>query len=324
MRILVTGGCGFIGSNFIRHVLRSNKEHEVTNLDKLTYAGNPDNLKDIEESHKDSYRFIQGDINDLELIKELVLHSDIIFHFAAESHVDNSIKGPLVFSKTNFLGTHCVLEAFRQSVEKGKAKKLVHISTDEVYGSINDGSFTENSHLKPNNPYAATKAGADLLVRSYFKTYKLPIVITRSSNNYGPYQFPEKVIPLFITNLIEGKKVPLYGDGKNVRDWLYVEDNCEAIFLAGTKGKAGEVYNIGAGNEIQNIELTKTILKELKKDESFIEYVEDRLAHDRRYSLKFDKIKALGWKPKTSFKEGIKKTVKWYLKNEWWWKKLKG
>jgi len=317
MKILVTGGCGFIGSNFIKYWLEKYPEDKIINLDKLTYAGNLDNLKDIEDN--ENYEFVKGDICDKALVDNLMKNIDIIFNFAAESHVDNSIKGPMVFTETNVLGTHNLLE----SAKNNNVKKFIHISTDEVYGSTKDSSFKETDLLKPNSPYSASKAAAEMIVRAYNVTFKLPVIITRSSNNFGPYQYPEKVIPLFVTNLIEGKKVPLYGTGKNVRDWIYVKDNCEAIDFVSKKGEIGEIYNIGGGNEIENIELTKKILKEMGKDESYIKYVEDRLAHDFRYSLDCDKIHSLGWKSKHNFDEALKKTVQWYKNNEEWWRKLK-
>jgi dTDP-glucose 4,6-dehydratase len=317
MKLLITGGCGFIGSNFIRYILNKYPNYSIVNLDKLTYCGNPENINDVEDNP--NYKFVNGNICDEQLVNELVKDVDIIVHFAAESHVDNSIKDPFIFTKTNMIGTHNLLEAARNN----DIKKFIMISTDEVYGSINDGSFTESSPFKPNSPYSSTKAAADMLARSYYKTYDLPVIITRSSNNFGPYQFPEKVVPLFITNLIEDKKVPIYGDGLNVRDWLYVIDNCEGIDFVMHKGKIGEDYNIGGGNELTNIEITKLILKELDKDESSIEYVKDRAGHDRRYSLDCSKIHALGWKPRFDFQSALKETVKWYKDNQEWWKKLK-
>lgn len=317
MKILVTGGCGFIGSNFIRYWLKRYPDDKIINLDNLTYAGNLDNLKDMENN--ENYEFVKGDIGDKALVDNLMKDVEVVFNFAAESHVDNSIKGPMIFTETNVLGTHVLLE----SAKNNKIKKFIHISTDEVYGSTKEGSFKETDVLKPNSPYSAAKAAAEMMVRAYNVTFKLPTIITRSSNNYGPYQYPEKVIPLFVTNLIEGKKVPLYGTGMNVRDWLYVVDNCEAIDFVSKKGKIGKIYNIGGGNEIPNIELTKSILKEMRKDDSFIEYVEDRLAHDFRYSINCQKINKLGWKPKFNFERALKETVQWYKDNEEWWRKLK-
>lgn len=327
-KILVTGGCGFIGSNFIRSVLGKHPDWNITNLDKLTYAGNPESLKDVEKKYKDRYKLVRGDICDEKLVGRLMDNSDLIFHFAAESHVDVSIKEPFIFTKSNVLGTHVMLESARVANEKrkkeGKDKlKFIHISTDEVYGSIREGSFTEESPFKPNSPYSASKAAADLMARAYFKTYGLPVIVTRSSNNFGPFQYPEKVMPLFITNLIEGKKVPVYGTGKNVRDWIYVIDNCEGIEFVSQKGIAGEAYNIGGGNEKPNIEMTRSILKGMGKDESSIEYVQDRLGHDFRYSLDCKKADKLGWKPKHDFDSAIRETIKWYKENGSWWKPMK-
>lgn len=319
MKLLVTGGAGFIGSNFIRYILNHHPDWEVINFDKLTYAGNLDNLKDVENNPR--YNFVKGDIGNSEDVgKALVAFRNIeaIVNFAAETHVDRSIVSAGSFVQTDVYGTYVLLEA----VKKFKLSRYLHISTDEVYGSIEKGSFTEESPLQPNSPYAASKAGGDLLVRSYFQTYKLPVVITRSSNNYGPYQYPEKVMPLFITNALQGEKLPLYGDGKNIRDWLFVEDNCEAIDLVLREGKEGEVYNIGGESERQNIEITRLILKELGLTEDFIDYIKDRPGHDRRYSLDCSKVKKLGWKPKTGFEDGLKNTVAWYKNNRGWWEKL--
>lgn len=317
--ILVTGGSGFIGSNFIRMVLEKHKDWRITNLDKLTYAGNPENLKDVEIKYKDRYKFVKGDICDEKLVSSLMKDLDIVFHFAAESHVDVSIVDPYIFTRSNVLGTHVMLESAR----KDKVKKFVHISTDEVYGSIREGSFSEESPFRPNSPYSASKAAADMMARAYFKTYGMPVIITRSSNNFGPYQYPEKVMPLFITNLIEGKKVPVYGNGMNVRDWIYVIDNCEGIDFAAEKGSIGEAYNVGGGNELPNIEMTRAILREMGKDESSIEFVKDRLGHDFRYSLDCSRMRKLGWKPRHDFSSAIKETVSWYRKNEKLWKPLK-
>ncbi|MGB9613718.1 MAG: dTDP-glucose 4,6-dehydratase [Candidatus Margulisiibacteriota bacterium] len=320
MKILVAGGAGFIGSNFIRYLLNNYPSVEVINFDKLTYAGNLDNLKDIENNPR--YTFIKGDICDSEAVEKAVSQlgrSGMIVNMAAETHVDRSILSAGSFVQTDVYGTYCLLEA----VKKFNVQRYLQVSTDEVYGSIEKGSFTEESPLHPNSPYAASKASGDMIVRSYFKTYNLPVIITRSSNNYGPYQYPEKVIPLFITNALEGKKLPLYGDGKNVRDWLYVEDNCEAIDLVLRKGSVGEIYNIAGGCEKQNIEITRLILRELEKSEDLIEYVKDRPGHDRRYSLDCSKVKKLGWSPKTRFEDGIKKTIEWYRNNRDWWLKIK-
>ncbi|HPM42881.1 MAG TPA: dTDP-glucose 4,6-dehydratase [Candidatus Omnitrophota bacterium] len=316
-KIFVTGCAGFIGSNFVRHMLNKYPDYHITNLDKLTYCGNLDNLKDLEGNK--NYKFVRGDIADERTVDGLVKDSDAVINFAAETHVDRSISDPACFVRTNVFGTHALLEA----AKKHHVARYIQISTDEVYGSILKGEFKEEDPLLPNSPYSASKAGADLLVRSYFVTYKLPVIITRSSNNYGPYQYPEKVIPLFITNLIEGKKVPLYADGMNVRDWLYVVDNCEAIDTVLHKGEPGEIYNIGGGNEITNLELTRTILKELGKDESSIEYVADRPGHDKRYALSISKIAKLGWKPRHDFHSALRLTVEWYKNNTAWWRRLK-
>jgi dTDP-glucose 4,6-dehydratase len=320
MKLLVTGGAGFIGSNFIRYILANHPEDEIINFDKLTYAGNLDNLKDLEQDPR--YKFYKGDICDAKAVEtaiDLLPELDAIVSFAAESHVDRSILSAGDFVQTDVYGTYVLLEA----VKKFKIKRYVHISTDEVYGSTDQGSFTEESPIEPNSPYAASKVGGDLLVRSYFNTYNLPLIITRSSNNYGPYHYPEKIIPLFITNAIEGKKLPLYGDGKNIRDWLFVIDNCAGVDTVLRKGKVGEVYNIAGENERTNIEITKLILKELGKSEDLIQYVTDRPGHDRRYSIDCSKTKELGWEPKVSFEDGMKQTVAWFLKNQDWWQKIK-
>ena len=316
MKALITGGCGFIGSNFIRYFLSKHKDYRVINLDKLTYAGRRENLKDLAKNPR--YQFIKGDICDKKLVQSLVKKVDEIIHFAAESHVDRSIGGPEVFLRTNIFGTYVLLEAVRRF----SVKKFIFISTDEVYGSIKSGQFAEISNLAPNSPYAVSKTSADLLCRAYYKTYDLPILITRSSNNFGPYQFPEKVIPLFITNLMRGKKVPLYGTGKNVRDWIYVLDNCAGLDFVRQHGRFGEVYNIGGGNEKQNIQITKLILKKLNKNNSWIQPVADRPGHDWRYALDCAKLKKLGWRPKYQFSKALDETIKWYIKNQWWWKPL--
>ena len=318
MRILVTGGMGFIGSNFIRHMLGKYPDYQITNLDILTYAGNPENLRDVEGNP--NYKFVKGDICDTAIVNELMGDSDAVVHFAAESHVDNSIKSADEFIRTNIQGTHVLLKAAK---ENKNIKRFVHISTDEVYGSIENGSFRESDMLRPNSPYSASKGASDLLAMAYHATFRLPVTITRSANNFGPCQYPEKIIPLFATNLIDDKPVPLYGDGMNVRDWLYVEDNCEAISLVLHKGIAGEIYNIGAGNEIPNIELTKKILKLMGKPESLIKPVADRLGHDRRYSVDITKIKKLGWIPRQSFNDALAETINWYRNNEQWWRRLK-
>jgi dTDP-glucose 4,6-dehydratase len=315
-RLLVTGGAGFIGSNFIRLILSKYPDYKITNLDKLTYCGNIENLRDVENNK--NYTFVKGDIVDEALVSRLVKDCDTIVHFAAESHVDRSIKDPSEFLRTNIFGTYTLLEA----AKKSGVKLFIQISTDEVYGSIARGYSKEGDPLEPNSPYSATKAGADLLARSYFVTFKLPVIITRSSNNFGPYQYPEKVIPLFITNLLADKKVPLYADGMNMRDWLYVEDNCEAIDVVMHKGSPGEIYNIGVGSEITNLELTRGLLGILGKDESSIEYVKDRPGHDKRYALDIEKIKALGWRPRHDYRDALGLTVDWYENNKTWWHKL--
>jgi len=318
MHLLIAGGAGFIGSNFVKYVFKAHPSYRITVLDKLTYAGNLDNLNEVKV--KKNYRFVKGDICDPKIINRLAKGCDAILNFAAETHVDRSIIGPGSFVTTDIFGTHVLLEAVRTY----GIKRYVQISTDEVYGSIVKGSFKESDPLHASSPYSASKAGADLMVLAYYHTYHLPVLITRSSNNFGPNQYPEKLIPLFITNLIEGKKIPLYGDGLNVRDWLYVTDNCEGIDVVLHKGKTGEVYNLGAGNEYTNLEITRLILKALKKSKSMIERVKDRPGHDRRYSINCRKTRALGWKPRYRFNRAIRETISWYQDNVWWWKKLKG
>lgn len=317
---MITGGAGFIGSNFIHYLFEKYADIEVVNYDKLTYAGNLDNLKDIEENPR--YTFVKGDICDVNLVESVVKKENVdqIVNFAAESHVDRSITGPEVFIKTDVLGTFTLLEACR----KFDVNKYIQISTDEVYGSIEKGSFTEIDSLNPSSPYSASKSSADLLVNSYYVTYDLPVCITRSSNNFGPYQYPEKLIPVFIIKAIHNESLPLYGDGLNVRDWLYVKDNCKAIDLVRQKGKTGEIYNIGADNEHNNMEITNIILKELNKPKSLIKNVKDRLGHDRRYSIDSCKIKTLGWCPSKSqdFENSMGETIQWYVANRHWWKKL--
>ena len=316
--LLVTGGAGFIGSCFIRHILNKHPDYKVSNLDKLTYCGNLENLDDIKNNP--NYTFIQGDICDKKLVRELIKESDCVINFAAESHVDNSIKNPEIFIETNVQGTLNLLQA---SKELG-IERFLQVSTDEVYGALGKtGYFYETTPLAPNSPYSASKASADMLVRAYHNTYKLPTLTTRCSNNYGPYQYPEKLIPFFISKLLKGEKVPVYGDGLNVRDWLYVYDHCEAIDTVLRKGKTGEIYNIGGHNEKTNLEITHLILDAMGKDESSIEYVKDRLGHDRRYAISNDKITSeLGWKPSVTFEEGIKITIDWYLKNQDWIKNI--
>ncbi|OQX89061.1 dTDP-glucose 4,6-dehydratase [candidate division KSB1 bacterium 4484_87] len=316
-KFLVTGGAGFIGSNFIHYLFGKYPDVEVINLDKLTYAGNLENLKNIENNP--GYRFVKGDICDAEIVEPLVKEADFVVNFAAESHVDRSIGEPDDFIKTDIFGTFVLLEAAR----KYGVKKFIQISTDEVYGSIEDGSFRETDALMPSSPYSASKAGADRLAYSYFVTYKVPVIVTRCSNNYGPYQYPEKLIPLFVTNAIEDKKLPIYGDGKNVRDWIYVMDHCDAIDFVMNHGDDGEVYNIGAGNERNNLEITGIILSELEKPKELMTFVKDRPGHDRRYSVDCSKLHALGWQPKHSFQEAMKLTIDWYKDNREWWEKIK-
>ena len=318
--ILVTGGAGFIGSNFIRYMLNKYKDYKIVNLDLLTYAGNIKSLNDIKDNP--NYLFVKGDIVDNKLVDKIVLENkiDVIINFAAESHVDKSITNPDIFIKTNVLGTQNLLEV----AKKHKIKKYFQISTDEVYGSLGKtGFFTETTPLAPNSPYSASKASADLLVMAYHHTFGLNVNITRCSNNYGPYQFPEKLIPLFITNLLNNKKVPLYGDGLNIRDWLFVEDHCVAIDTVLHKGKNGKIYNVGGNNEKTNRYITEVILKYLDKDESYIEYVQDRLGHDRRYAIDATKIKKeLNWQPTYKFEDAIIKTIQWYINNKYWWQPL--
>jgi dTDP-glucose 4,6-dehydratase len=318
MKLLVTGCAGFIGSNFVRYMLTKHPDYQITNLDKLTYAGNPDNLKDVESNS--NYRFIKGDICDPAIVDNLAAQSDMIINFAAETHVDRSILYAGDFIQTDVFGTYILLE----SIKKHKLQRYIQISTDEVYGSIDSGSFDEQSTLRPNSPYSASKTAGDLLVRSYIATYNTPCIIVRASNNFGPYQYPEKVIPLFITNAIENNPLPLYGDGLNVRDWLYVIDNCSAIDTVLHKGKTGEIYNVSASNETTNIDLTKKILTLLGKPESLIKPVTDRPGHDRRYSVNSTKLRnQLGWKPIHDFDTALKQTVDWYVNNKDWWMKIK-
>jgi dTDP-glucose 4,6-dehydratase len=315
MKILVTGGAGFIGSNFIQYMVKKYPEYEFINIDALTYSGNLENLKNIETYL--NYSFIKANIANEKVIEKIMNNDiDYVVNFAAESHVDRSIKNPRIFLESNIIGTQNLLENAR----KYDIKKFVQISTDEVYGSLGEnGYFSENTPLAPNSPYSSSKAGADLIVRAYNKTFDLPINITRCSNNYGPYQFPEKLIPLMINNCINNKKLPVYGDGKNVRDWLHVYDHCTAIDLVLHKGNIGDTYNIGGNNEKENIEIIKLILKYLNKPDSLISYVDDRLGHDRRYAIDSSKImNDLGWKPKYAFETGIKETIEWYLNNQEW------
>jgi dTDP-glucose 4,6-dehydratase len=319
MKILVTGGAGFIGSNFVHYIIKQHPDWYVVNLDKLTYAGNLENLKDLEGLPR--YQFIKGDITDrVQIDAILKTEIDVLLNFAAESHVDRSILDASPFIDTNIKGTQVLLEGIR----KNKIKKYIQVSTDEVYGSLEKGKAAETSNLLPNSPYAASKTSADLLCRAYWKTYGLPIIITRCSNNYGPYQFPEKLIPLVISNTLEGKNVPVYGDGLNIREWIHVNDHCRALEVVVLKGEIGEIYNIGSNVEKNNLELVKFILNVLGKSQSLIKYVTDRPGHDRRYSLDASKIKReLGWKPSMSFEEGMTSTVKWYIDNQSWWQRIK-
>ncbi|MEK7494722.1 MAG: dTDP-glucose 4,6-dehydratase [Patescibacteria group bacterium] len=319
MKILVTGGAGFIGSNFIHFVLQNTTDVSIVNLDALTYAGNLENLREWEGDSR--YQFVHGNIIEKELVERLVSEVDTIVHFAAESHVDRSILNPEIFIQTNVLGTYVLLEAARK-----EGKRFHHVSTDEVFGSLasDEPSFTEKTPYDPRSPYSATKAGSDHLVNAYFHTYGLPVTISNCSNNYGPYHFPEKLIPLVITNLLEGKKVPVYGDGLQVRDWLYVEDHCQAIWQILQKGVLGATYCIGGNGEKENIWIVKRIIDLLKKDEASIEYVTDRPGHDRRYSIDFSKAtRELGWQPTVSLEEGLEKTVHWYEENRSWWENVK-
>ena len=318
--LLVTGGAGFIGSNFIHYIAENRTGYRIINLDKLTYAGNLENLRDMERNP--NYEFIKGDIADRKLIDDIFKSNsiDAVINFAAESHVDRSIEDPGLFIQTDIYGTYILLDAMRE-YDSGI---FLQISTDEVYGSIDFGSSRENDLLKPNSPYSASKAGAEMIVRSFFKTYGVPVIITRTSNNFGPYQHPEKLIPLFMTNLIDDKKVPLYGDGMNIREWIYVDDNCSALDMILHNGEIGEIYNIGSGNEKPNIWITWKILELLGKTEEMIDPVEDRLGHDRRYSLDCTKLKKeLGWEARYDFEQALEKTVKWYKDNENWWRPLK-
>jgi dTDP-glucose 4,6-dehydratase len=318
--VLVTGGAGFIGSNFINYILQERDDYNIINLDKLTYAGNLENLVSYESDK--NYHFIKGDIINAELVNYLFQKFDIkyVINFAAESHVDRSILGSEVFFRSNVLGTNVLLEASR----KFEVEKFLQVSTDEVYGSLDsEGLFTEETPLHPNSPYSASKASADMMAVSFHHTYGLPVVITRCSNNYGPYQFPEKLIPLMIINTLKNKKLPVYGDGMNVRDWIYVIDHNRAVEVVFEKGKEGEIYNIGASTEMPNIEIVKLILKELGKSEDMIEYVKDRPGHDRRYAIDSTKIEGvLGWKPKFKFEDAVSQTIKWYLDNKLWWKRI--
>ena len=316
MKLFITGGAGFIGSNYVRHVL-ANSDDEVTVFDALTYAGNLSSLADVAGDSR--YSFIQGDICDREAVAAAMSGHDMVVHFAAESHVDRSIVDPDTFVRTNCLGTNVMCDVARNI----GVERFLHISTDEVYGSIEDGSFVETDRLGPRSPYSSSKAGSDLIALSYQETYGLPVIVTRSSNNFGPFQFPEKVIPLFVTNLLDDKKVPLYGDGLNVRDWIHVLDNCAGVDTVLRKGRIGEIYNIGGGNETTNRELTSMVLVNMGVGEEMVEYVQDRLGHDRRYSIDCSKANALGWKPSRDLNVAVAETVEWYRANRAWWEPLK-
>jgi dTDP-glucose 4,6-dehydratase len=318
VNVLVTGGAGFIGSNFVRYALAAHPDWHVTTLDKLTYAGRIENLHDVVDHPR--HAFIRADICDAAAVAPLVRRSHVVVHFAAETHVDRSIQAAGDFIRTDVLGTFALLEAAR---EAPALTRFVQISTDEVYGSVPEGASREHDELKPRNPYSASKAGADRLAYSYFATYGVPVIVTRASNNYGPYQFPEKIIPLFITNAIDGAQVPLYGDGLNVRDWLHVLDHCRAVDLLIERGVNGEVYNIGGGNEVRNVDLTHQILGLLDRPADLIRPVPDRPGHDRRYCLDTGKLRSLGWTPQVSFDEGLAETVAWYREQEWWWRPIK-
>lgn len=316
MKLFVTGAAGFIGSNYVRHVLSTTDDH-VTVFDALTYAGNLSSLDDVAGDSR--YRFVQGDICDRGAVVAAMDGHDAVVHFAAESHVDRSIVDPDTFVRTNCLGTNVMCDVARTV----GVDRFLHISTDEVYGSIDEGSFVESDRLGPRSPYSSSKAGSDLIALSYEETYGLPVIVTRSSNNFGPYQFPEKVIPLFVTNLLNGRKVPLYGDGLNIRDWIYVMDNCAGVDMVLRKGAVGEIYNIGGGNETTNRELTEKVLALLGVGDEMVEYVQDRLGHDRRYSIDCSKANALGWTPSRSLDEALAETVDWYRANRAWWEPLK-
>ncbi|MBA2305171.1 MAG: dTDP-glucose 4,6-dehydratase [Acidobacteria bacterium] len=316
--VLVTGGAGFIGSNFVRYALGRHADWRVTTLDKLTYAGRLENLHDVKDHPR--HTFVRGDVADSKIADPLVRAADVVVHFAAETHVDRSIMSAGEFIKTDVFGTFVLLEAARQST---KLRRFIQISTDEVYGSVAEGSSQETDELKPRNPYSASKAGADRLAYSYFATYEVPVIITRASNNYGPYQFPEKVIPLFLTNALDEIPVPLYGDGLQVRDWLHVDDHCRAVDLLIDAGTSGEVYNIGGGNHVRNVDLTRQILLLAGKTDALIRHVPDRQGHDRRYSVDTAKLQRLGWTPSARFDEGLAQTVAWYRDNQWWWRPIK-
>ena len=316
--VLVTGGAGFIGSNFVRYALACHEDWHVTTLDKLTYAGRLENLKDVSDHPR--HTFVHGDVADVNAVKPLVKAAAIVVHFAAETHVDRSLMHAGEFITTDVFGTFVLLEAAR---EAPGLRRFIQISTDEVYGSVAQGSSRETDELKPRNPYSASKAGADRLAYSYFATFDVPVIITRASNNYGPYQFPEKVIPSFVTNAMDGIPVPLYGDGLQVRDWLHVDDHCRAIDLLIDSGASGEVYNVGGGNHVRNVDLTRRILELAGNSEDLIRHVPDRQGHDRRYSLDTSKLRGLGWAPQVDFDAGLARTIDWYVKNDWWWRPIK-
>ncbi len=318
VNVLVTGGAGFIGSNFVTYALATHPDWRVTTLDKLTYAGRLENLRDVMDDAR--HRFVRGDVADPAVVRPLVAESHIVVHFAAETHVDRSIQDAGAFIKTDVEGTFVLLDAARAATA---LRRFIQISTDEVYGSVSTGASTETDELRPRNPYAASKAGADRLAYSYWATYDLPVIITRASNNYGPRQFPEKVIPLFVTNAIDDRPVPLYGDGLNVRDWLHVTDHCRALDLLLERGQPGEVYNVGGGNAVTNVDLAHRILDRLERSPSLIQRVADRPGHDRRYCLDTSKLQALGWHTREVFEDGLSATVEWYRDNEWWWRPIK-
>ena len=317
-KVLVTGGAGFIGSNFVRYALDAHPDWDITTLDKLTYAGRLENLRDVESNPR--HTFVKGDVADPGVAAPLVKDAEIVVHFAAETHVDRAIRDAGAFITTDVHGTFVLLEAAREAPH---LRRFIQISTDEVYGSVETGASVETDELKPRNPYAASKAGADRLAYSYWATYDVPVIITRASNNYGPQQFPEKIIPLFITNAFDETPVPLYGDGKNVRDWLHVLDHCRAVDVLIDKGESGQVYNVGGGNGVENIDLTRRILELVGRPMSLIQPVKDRLGHDRRYCLDTTKLGRLGWGPETDFMDGLRRTVDWYRENEWWWRPIK-
>ncbi|MCK4271399.1 dTDP-glucose 4,6-dehydratase, partial [bacterium] len=316
-KVLVTGGAGFIGSNFARYMLAEHADSQVVVLDKLTYAGNLDNLKDIWDDPR--FTFVKGDICDQKVVEETMAGCDALVNFAAETHVDRSIMDPMAFLRTDMEGTFVLLEAVRE----GAAGRLLQVSTDEVYGSIPEGAADESYPIRPSSPYSASKAGADLLCLSYWTTYETPVTITRGANTIGPYQYPEKVIPLFVTNALDDVRLPLYGDGLQARDYTHVEDHCRGILLALEKGEPGEVYNIGAGNEMRNIDMTRFLLAEIGKPESLIEHVKDRPGHDRRYAVNSAKVRSLGWQPRYDAAEALRATLRWYAENRWWWEPIK-